>query len=423
MKDTRAKVNRIRKRMVKKMLIIIGIILVLSVISIITLSIYYSKQIQNEKQKLINNTIDQDFYPVYEVMAETGYKEITEDSHHFRKDTQLPVLDIKFDYKEKKCTKNGYTFDLKDHLYSYHDKYYVTKKKLEAILNYTLEYTADNKISAKVVTYEQHEWTEAFTPLVAHAGGGVRETTFNSTYTNAIEAFLQNYNMGHRVFEVDLIPTSDDKLAGLHDWNRVEDGQLTAEEWKEYVIHYKSANKEGSYTSVLFGDILDQMMINKDMFIITDTKSFELTPEDCKMQFEIIYEEAKERDPELLERIIPQIYNEENYKIITEVYPFQSIIYTLYATDSTNEEILSFVEKHDDIEVVTMRAYTERVEAGIIDKLNEMGKLVYAHTYNKYIDIADLKKRGVYGIYTDFITPAVYNEYVEYAIDTRKNKD
>ena len=50
--------------------------------------------------------------------------------------------------------------------------------------------------------------------LVAHALGAVDEVP----YTNSLEAFLENYKKGLRVFEVDLIRGADGILVARHDW-------------------------------------------------------------------------------------------------------------------------------------------------------------------------------------------------------------
>ncbi|AQT83571.1 hypothetical protein B1222_02595 [Paenibacillus larvae subsp. pulvifaciens] len=58
----------------------------------------------------------------------------------------------------------------------------------------------------------QH-WSEH--KMIAHALGMVG----GQDGTNSYEAFLANYKKGFRIFEVDLILTSDGKLAARHDWN------------------------------------------------------------------------------------------------------------------------------------------------------------------------------------------------------------
>lgn len=56
---------------------------------------------------------------------------------------------------------------------------------------------------------------------------------------------------------------------------------------------YGSPETPSRFTTMLVGDVLDQMVINKDMVLITDTKSMEIPKEDMIIQFQDIVSEAK----------------------------------------------------------------------------------------------------------------------------------
>lgn len=60
--------------------------------------------------------------------------------------------------------------------------------------------------------------------LIAHAFGGVD----GASYTNSYEAFITNYNRGYRLFEVDLVQTTDGKLVARHDWSQKLQPDLAA---------------------------------------------------------------------------------------------------------------------------------------------------------------------------------------------------
>lgn len=65
-----------------------------------------------------------------------------------------------------------------------------------------------------------------------------------------------------------------------------------------------AGNRGERYTPLLIGDILDEMIINRDIFLISDTKLYGTTP------FAILKKAAiDKRDPTLIHRIVPQIYN------------------------------------------------------------------------------------------------------------------
>lgn len=63
------------------------------------------------------------------------------------------------------------------------------------------------------VTHAQGTWTDY--RLIAHGLGEISSVSV----TNSHEAFITNYNKGHRVFEADLILTQDGQLVARHDWS------------------------------------------------------------------------------------------------------------------------------------------------------------------------------------------------------------
>ena len=114
---------------------------------------------------------------------------------------------------------------------------------------------------------------------------------------------------------MDFYLTSDGKMAAVHDWNQfgyMNGLALSSDEWKNFQT-FGSPVTDSRFTTMLIGDVLDQMLINKDMFLVTDTKSFEVSEQEVIHQFTEIYNEAMKRSPELLSRIIPQIYNQTMY--------------------------------------------------------------------------------------------------------------
>ena len=101
---------------------------------------------------------------------------------------------------------------------------------------------------------------------IAHAGGeinGIRST-------NTKEALDQNYKKGFRLFELDIIKTSDGKYVAAHDWKmwaRFTDyrGQLppSLEEFKKYKIY-------GDYTTLDLKGVNDWFKAHPDATLVTD---------------------------------------------------------------------------------------------------------------------------------------------------------
>ena len=94
---------------------------------------------------------------------------------------------------------------------------------------------------------------------------------------------------------MDFYLTSDRKLAAVHDWHQFgnKDGvALSSENWKKFKAQIAPESQD-TYTTMLISDVLDQMVINQDMVLITDTKSMEIPKEDMITQFQEIVSEAK----------------------------------------------------------------------------------------------------------------------------------
>ncbi len=252
---------------------------------------------------------------------------------------------------------------------------------------------------------------------IAHGFGGIDEYT----YTNSMEAFLYNYEKGHRVFEVDFSITADNVLVAVHDWKRFyqmtgrsldeeEKAQpLTLEQFKESKIYNK-------YTPLSWKDIMILMQQYPDIYIVTDTKD----KEDPMITnaFTQIVNEAMELGEnsgrKILKRVIPQIYNPEMYDIICEIYPWKSIIYTLYNLPKNKfsyEEVYQFIVENN-IKIVT--TYDQRINFSFAREIQDMGGYLYMHTYND----ASVVKRlielyGIHGVYTDYLAPDDVKEVFE----------
>lgn len=235
---------------------------------------------------------------------------------------------------------------------------------------------------------EPYSWAKE-NNLIAHAFGGISGTT----YTNSLDAFKFNYSNGFKIFEVDLVLSSDDHLVLKHDWSSLvsqmlkqeisadkQDKALSLSEFKTMKIH-------GWMEPLSFEDVIEIMDKDKDIYIVTDTKDI---PTD-----------------ELFGQIVELV---SNYDMIKEIYNFDSYIYTLYQTSSGDDEVISFM-KENNLKVVT--APTFRMTEEFANKLNENNIYIYVHTINAASEIKFFKNIGVYEFYTDFITPKYYESILK----------
>lgn len=370
-----------------------------------------------DQEQEVHSLMDDGYLPLNDCMTLAGYSqsEITP-SRYAKTIASIPV-DVVFNFAADICHKNEYDFDLTNMLYTLRDVTYIRKECISAITNYDFELDEDYNISAVPVDdtydYSAHEWTAC--QLIAHAGGGYRDTYggFYSYYTNSYDALVQNYNLGARIFEFDFSLTSDGRLAAVHDWNDFGnmDGQpMSSEEWAETATVAKPLT-DRTFTSMFIEDILDQMMVNQDMYLITDVKYDNSTQEEFEHEFSAIYQAAMDRDPMLINRIVPQVYSEETYDWIMDVYNFPSVIFTCYKTEADADEIISFCSSKDNIHVITAKYQDKRFDEDAVASIHENGMLFYNYTVSTFTKMYDGLAKGVDGIYSNTLLPQDFDVY------------
>lgn len=251
-----------------------------------------------------------------------------------------------------------------------------------------------------------YSWAEN-NPYIAHAFGGI----LGESYTNSYEAFLLNYQLGHRVFEVDFYLTDDGQTVAAHD----------AEHWSKNAtlpdnLHITSTNNDaktftynnfmsslwyGKYHPVDLTMLFQIMKDYPDIYIVTDTKYSD--SEHVSQQFSAFYDAAAEVDLSLLDRFIPQIYLPEMLDDIMKIYPWKSVIYTLYADPNwTPENVLEFANQ-SGVKLITIPA--SGVAEGKPEPWPSSDLKIAVHTVNQLDTIDKLRSFGISVFYTDFLTP------------------
>ena len=223
--------------------------------------------------------------------------------------------------------------------------------------------------------------------LVAHAGGGLD----NLTYINSLEALNVNYRNGFRFIEIDLVWTSDGHLVLIHDWNKTVSRLFNVPPRCYSLKEFKKMKMINGMTALSLDDLSKWMSKHPDVFIITDVKS------DNGRALAMIREDY----PELVKNFIPQIYYFYEYFPVRDL-GFSHIILTLYRTSYSDQAILKFAKKYHLI-AVTM--WFERAQSDLPKELREIGTPTYAYTVNDSALEQVLYNNGVFGVYTDFITP------------------
>ena len=226
---------------------------------------------------------------------------------------------------------------------------------------------------------------------VAHAVGGVN----NDIYTNSYQALDNNIKKGFTYFEIDFVFTSDNEIVCLHDWNDsfysnfgyLPSDRLSLEQF------VKSVELSGKYKNCTLHGLSIWMMNNPSAILITDVKGSNIDA--LKKIHSVI--------PDSNKRVIPQIYNPNEFSEVKEV-GFESIIWTLYKFNGSNRAVLYWLSRYDGKVGVTMPKH--RATSGLSSKLNQYDITSFVHTVNNREELIELQsKYDVTEVYTDFISP------------------
>jgi len=234
--------------------------------------------------------------------------------------------------------------------------------------------------------------------LVAHAMGGID----GKNYTNSVEAFEENYARGYRVFEVDFgLTEQSEQMLCLHDEQLWREQTGIDESIPCDHASFMASKLYGQYTPMDCSGLIDLMIAYPDIYIVTDTKHS--VKHDVMYQFSQLVRCAVNKDASVLDRIIPQIYHEEMLGWVMAVHPFKSMIYTLYATEWTQDSVQAFCER-SGVGMVTMWSALAKPE--IVEAWNRAGIQVAVHTVNDAQRAKEHLEQGVQLVYSDDLLPA-----------------
>ena len=236
--------------------------------------------------------------------------------------------------------------------------------------------------------------------IITHALGSLD----GLTYLNSRESFINFYDKGCRLFEVDLTKTSDGVWVCRHNWKEPLgqwDGEarkvLSSEEFLNTPIY-------GKYTPMTFEDLLKLLKEYPDAFVMVDSKQYSVrnyqrTLEDYAQYREIAINAGIE---ETLRQIIPEIYNSAMFSGTAQLYKFPSYIYSLWQEYSVEElnDIADFCQT-SHIGAVTI--YCDYWSEEIQKIFDEREILVYIYTVNDKEEAINYRQNGAAGVCTDIM--------------------
>ncbi len=235
---------------------------------------------------------------------------------------------------------------------------------------------------------------------VAHALGGIGD----KTYLNSKESFLASYQMGCRLFEVDLTKTSDGVWVCRHSWTQPM-GQWEGD--KARVLseaEFLSSPIYKKYTPMTLADFLKLLKNYPDAFVMLDSKqysvrSYQTTVEDYADYLEIAEAAGAE---EVLDQIIPEIYTQPMFAGTALLYNFPTYIYSLWQEYSVKDlkKIASFCkEKGIPAATVYYKYWSEDVQ----DIFDKKGIKLYIYTVNDLKEAKEYMQKGAAGICSDYL--------------------
>lgn len=248
-----------------------------------------------------------------------------------------------------------------------------------------------------------YDWIKEGTQIM-HALGAYQ----TQTYTNSREALNESVAGNANVFELDLILDKNGKLVARHDWSedllKSNQADLDESEVTGMPLSYEElkASLKNQYTVLSFEDIVKFLSQNPQYYVVTDTKYEDEVA--VTNTFEEIVRVCREYDESVLDRIVVQVYSEEMYGYVMKVYPFQSVIYTLYKCNDTEDEVISFINS-TNIRAVTFPTESIWDNDEFIQKLLDCGCHLFVHTINDYQIEKGYLEKGLSGVYTDMLTP------------------
>ncbi|WP_237179091.1 glycerophosphodiester phosphodiesterase family protein [Paenibacillus sp. MMS18-CY102] len=255
-----------------------------------------------------------------------------------------------------------------------------------------------------------HAWVDRAS--ICHAGGEWE----GIAYTNCLEALEFHYvHRGHRVFELDFELTSDGELVARHDWSELLYGHLKQQRPEgvqpgQPMTHeqFRSTPILGRFTPLTAHDVMAFLHKYTDAYLVTDTKHFDM--ETVRVQFQKLVQSTESYDDNVLSRIVPQLYREEMYDVVEQVHSFPSYIYTLYQTDSSDAEVVEFVQGKP---ILAVAMTPQRYNRKLGDALHRNGVRTFLHTVNVKAELEELIDLGADGFYTDRLDSYSIKEIVQ----------
>lgn len=250
----------------------------------------------------------------------------------------------------------------------------------------------DSQITLYPVENQGDEWFLEH-PLIYHAGGEIR----GGSYTNSLEAVEKTLaEHPEKCFiEMDLRYTSDGVLVCAHSWG---DALMDAQE--PTLEEFLSWRIQGRFTPLTAKKLMEIMQENPQMYLVTDFKDL---PGELKDGVAELVE-LSQGDPDVLSRMVIQLYTGREKTSVQEVYPFQDqqFVFTTYEWGAWQHEVAQICNQENVSVIAVPFGEMSNEDAAL---MKELGFTVYEFTVNRVEEAKRSLNRGIASFYTDDLSP------------------
>ncbi len=252
-------------------------------------------------------------------------------------------------------------------------------------------YLYDNDIRASMISYDRHSFkANTITELpkkIIHAGGEIG----GFLGSNSLEALDNSYSKGFRVIEMDFVLSSDGAPVCLHNWSDFYSSKFSTV--PSSVSDFASTKIFDRFTSVTLDSLVKWLQLHNDVYIVTDVK---------ENNIDVLHHIA-DAHPEIISRIIPQIYQYDEY-LPTRAMGYSNIVLTLYRLPTYENKAdyrynSQFAKKY---KLLAVTADATLAKKAFVDAFVNAGVPLYVHTVNDASEQQEYIDMGITGIYTDF---------------------
>lgn len=229
--------------------------------------------------------------------------------------------------------------------------------------------------------------------IIAHAMGLI---DFGEEYLNCLECLEFHYAQGTKIFEIDLAFSSDNKIIATHRFENVGK-QYSFKKRISYEDYLNTKMGKKGYSGVTSEIMIDLMKNKKDIFFLIDTKE-----SDKILLIETLVNDfISSGNEKLLQRIIPYIYNINDYVLIEETYSFRDYMFTAYQNylsfiaEDSKTQIYVFLKNHPKVSSVAVNFELKGITGynnEYIRRIKELGKKIYLFTIKQEKQYKDVFK-------------------------------